>query len=463
MEEFKIAESYLGKSEEIMEQDSCPYCKQTDGIDSDHCKMCHDLEAKEGEPCPFCLDSKTQVSDTDEDCAFCKEKNEQEQKDCVYCNETDPPRSLVSPDSNNAQADAGSLEEKDQFERMGMNPPIIGKPIPGENLPPGQNAPMDTEPKDEERMASGSPQYDPDMGLEPKGLGERNQSLSDPKVTNPTTAPVLDPEDSHSKNALTAIAQQIEQEGTPIASAVDSIDDTDMPIGNSVEGNISRTPGFEQNIPGDMGLSGTNPPIDDEPDFSAILEEGLTTHAEGIQKEKSIRMVSQALMDFKASKDILENLKMQAPQLYQASVSILKAMIEMSSLLGLGQNISQSGELGQVQAEATPEMPEQSGQHDWNEPFPAHPDQGGSPREGQAPPSQDGGGVGQPIGKLSTKATTEHVTRNVMPPGAINVKGQQKVIDPVTGKTRWIDRKQGMVQSPTGVPIKSPKRGEGAS
>lgn len=50
-----------------------------------------------------------------------------------------------------------------------------------------------------------------------------------------------------------------------------------------------------------------------------------------------------------------------------------------------------------------------------------------------------------------------------MAPGSINVKGQQKVIDPKTGDTRWIDRKQGMVQSPTGVPIKPPKRGENES
>jgi hypothetical protein len=45
-----------------------------------------------------------------------------------------------------------------------------------------------------------------------------------------------------------------------------------------------------------------------------------------------------------------------------------------------------------------------------------------------------------------------------MPPGAINAKGQQKVVDPKTGKTRFIDRKQGMVQSPTGVPVKPPSR-----
>jgi hypothetical protein len=275
----------------------------------------------------------------------------------------------------------------------------------------------------------------------------------------------LDHEDNHSEGALTAIAQQIEAEGTPPASAIDSIDESAMPTGKDVEGNTSRVPGFGQNTPGDMGLSGTNVPGDDEPDFSAILEEGLTTHAAGIQREKSIKMVSQALMEFKASKVILENMKMQAPQLYQATISILKAMIEMSTLLGLGQvsgqNMSQSTELGQVQAEATPEMPTQgaTGEHDWNEPFPAHPDQGGAPREGQAPPSKEGGTIGQPIGKLSGKETTEHVTRTTTPPGGINVNGQQKVIDPVTGKTRWIDRKQGMVQSPTGVPIKPPKRG----
>jgi len=68
-----------------------------------------------------------------------------------------------------------------------------------------------------------------------------------------------------------------------------------------------------------------------------------------------------------------------------------------------------------------------------------------------------GGAIGQPIGKLSAKHTTEHVARTPMPPGAINAQGQQKVTDPKTGKTRWIDRKQGMVQSPTGVPIKPPK------
>ena len=41
-----------------------------------------------------------------------------------------------------------------------------------------------------------------------------------------------------------------------------------------------------------------------------------------------------------------------------------------------------------------------------------------------------------------------------MLPNSINDKGQKKVIDPVTGKVRWIDMKDGKVQSPTGVPVK---------
>jgi hypothetical protein len=39
-------------------------------------------------------------------------------------------------------------------------------------------------------------------------------------------------------------------------------------------------------------------------------------------------------------------------------------------------------------------------------------------------------------------------------PGATNAKGQKKVIDPQTGRVRWIDMKEGKVQSETGVPVK---------
>lgn len=73
-------------------------------------------------------------------------------------------------------------------------------------------------------------------------------------------------------------------------------------------------------------------------------------------------------------------------------------------------------------------------------------------------PKPVGGIIGQSVGKLSSKHTTEHVARTTMPPGSINAKGQQKIVDN-QGKVRFIDRKQGMVQGPSGAPIKAPKRG----
>lgn len=62
--------------------------------------------------------------------------------------------------------------------------------------------------------------------------------------------------------------------------------------------------------------------------------------------------------------------------------------------------------------------------------------------------------IGQPIGKLPTSHTTPHVARTPYPPGSINEKGQQKVIDPKTGKVRWIDRKKGSVLGERGVPVR---------
>jgi hypothetical protein len=45
-----------------------------------------------------------------------------------------------------------------------------------------------------------------------------------------------------------------------------------------------------------------------------------------------------------------------------------------------------------------------------------------------------------------------------MAPGAINAKGQKKVVDPKDGTARWIDMKSGMVQGPSGAPIKQTGR-----
>jgi len=484
MEEHKLAEAYLKKSE--IAEEECPYCQQTDGVDPDHCKWCHDAEVQDGEEnCPYCKDMQNDPPEGDkmpevgeEDCAYCKKMDQEGQDACPYCQENAEsapddsaestllaPRIGTSPDSTNEQAPAGSPEEKELFDRMDMAPPEIGKPLPPDQRPPiGQNAPMDVVPK--------TPEQEESRFVD----GDHGASLA-PGAPNDTTP--IDPEDNHSKEALKAIAAEIERGGQPTTQEVDAVDDTALPVSQEAEGNISRPSGFAQNTPQDMGTEGPNPPPEptdeEDPDFYSVLEDGLDDHADGIHRERTIQIVSQALTQFKASKNTLENIKMQAPDLYAASISMLKAMIEMASMLGLGPSSASAQpqpqqELGAEQAAITPEMaapeakPPEEQNDEWHDPFPTHPDQGGTPKKEHAPsannPKKEGdGAVGQPIGKLSAKHTTAHVARVPTPPGAINEKGQQKVIDPKTGKTRWIDRKQGMVQSPTGVPIKSPSRG----
>jgi hypothetical protein len=406
MEEHKLTDAYLKKGEatpqpmnspeaNLFEED-CPYCKETDGNDPDHCKYCHNEEAQGEEACPYCQNDPSMGAQMpevgEEDCQYCKEKDSAAQAACPYCNEA--PASLVSPDSNNEFAAAGSEEEKAQYDKMGMNPPIIGKPNPAEQAPIGQNAPMDVEPN--------QPNGNPIMPEEGEPAGK-----SDPRLDGdlPQGKALLDPEDNHSREALDALANQIKDEGTPTESSVDAIGDENLPDGGGMDGNISHPAGFEQNTPTDTGLGGPNPPsegqsMEDEPDLSDVLEEGLNHHSEGIQREKTIQVVSQALVQFQAAKQSLEGTRMQNPQLYQACVGMLKAMIEMASMLGLGQaagmdnsGMPQSGSLGQTDSNLGEEqaslMPPQEEQNDeWHDPFPTHPDHGGEQKPGHAPPSK---------------------------------------------------------------------------
>ena len=469
-DEYKLSEAYLKKAEGMNEQD-CPYCQQTDGIDPSHCKWCHDLEAAPGEEdCPYCKESQQAAMGNENDCPFCNETHGTDEK-CPLCPpegqaalesapslQTPSPEEratatgnangeaseqatkIQSPDSNNAQAPHGSPDEKAQYDQMGMNPPIIGKPTPGNNTSPA-------------------------------GVGEGTNSAAYGTTETPVapasaggdeaqSGQVIMPEDNHSKEAMHAIAERIEGEtadGKPDdKQTANAIDDTQV-VGNGSEANISRPGGFEANAPGDTGLDSAHPAQEDgSPDLSAVLKEGLEDKSNDIDKDRVRDMVGQALNGFKTSKDILERAREQAPDFYQANIAMLAAMIKMAEMLGLGGGgmpVESGQESGQpVQS---PQSPQSA--HDWEEPFSPHPERGGKEKPGHSSKEGDGK-IGQPIGKLPSKAT-EHVARTPLPPGSINAKGQQKVIDPKTGKTRFIDRKHGMVQSPTGVPIKPPSRG----
>lgn len=453
-EEYKLSEAYLEKAEgnnmanENSESVDCQYCNQTDGIDSQHCKYCHDAEAAEGaESCPFCKENEEQGS---EGCPFC-EKSPIDAEDCPYCKDdaasgqkqpevaeqdnhaAEQKEHIGSPDSTNESAAAGSEAEKAQANAMGMNPPIIGKPEMGDNSPVGIGS---ANPSDA-GAPSGSPQ------------GEGNEEGKEG----------IPEEGAHSEEALQAIAQKIEgqnPEGDPEKEEAKQIDDADVAAaGVNMEGSTSRPPGYEENTPADMGTGGEG--SEENPELSSVLQEGLDSHANDAQRENVIQMVSHALQGFKASKDILENAREQAPGLYDASIAMLKAMIEMAKMLGL----QSSGVEGQQIVKEPKE------ENEWHDPFPTHPDKGGEAKPGHAAAPGDAAQapkgnspIGQPIGKLPTKSTTQHVARTTIPVGGVNPKGQKKVMDPKTGKVRFIDMKQGRVMGASGVPIKPPKQGE---
>jgi hypothetical protein len=526
MEEYKIAEAYLDKSEQLAKADGngiqkelaetvekpdteqteevCQYCDQTDGVDPDHCQYCHNEAPGEGEAdCQYCQEQELNPIEgkpdpaTDGGCQYCQQTTAETGEDtCKYCgydrpgsdnldfpevaDQDDqfgkekeqqdnrphaPVHGLVSPDSNNDQSIPGSKNEKELYNKMGMNPPEIGKPAPPDKRPPiGQGPVAEVQLVQEDRSPANQ---DP------------NQRLDDQRDV--PKEPQRDPEDNHSKEAMMNIARQIEEQATPNATNRDEVGVENLPSGTNMEGNISRPDGFEQQTPGDMGEPGANQtvPEDDEPDMMNIFSQGLDNHSESINKEKAIQSISQALMRFKAAKQSLEMSRDQMPQLYQASLGILKAMIDMAGMLGLGQATPELGqatpelgqatpELGQVQAELMPEQPEAALQdgNEWHDPFPKHPDQGGSEQKpGHAPPSKSSapalgggkdGGIGQSIKQLPTKATSGHVARTPLPVGGVNALGQQKVMDN-QGNIRFISRKQGMVQGPSGVPVKPPK------
>jgi hypothetical protein len=482
-EEYKLAEAYLEKAENMANEQKpaaapeqhvdCKFCEQSDGLDPTHCRFCHQNDDKMSDGCPFCEQNNGGAA-AGADCPYCKESAAGTA--CPFC-AADPSMAMdspaqgpkqpeiasmddhaaeqiariSSPDSTNESAPAGSPEEKEQANAMGMNPPLQGKPEIGDNSPAGVGA---ANPAD-----AGAP------------LAEDSPNQLPPSQTK---QPITD-EGAHSKEALQTIAQQIETEtveGNPEDKAIANQTDDTQIVGNEMEGNVSRPGGYEANTPADTGLDGAHPTEEsNEPDLSGVLKEGLDDHANTMQQEKARTMIGQALQGFKANKQFLEQAKTANPGFYAASIAMLAAMINMADMLGLrGPMAAQPGAPGEGQAgidmEAAGQAQAQAGEeNDWHDPFPTHPDKGGQQKPGhhaaaQGDAAQDpknGSPVGQPIGKLPSKNTTKHVARNPYPPGAINEKGQQKVIDPKTGKTRWIDRKQGMVQSPTGVPIKPPK------
>lgn len=238
----------------------------------------------------------------------------------------------------------------------------------------------------------------------------------------------------NTSQAVDEISNQIEvddPEKQEEADIVRDIDDADLAIGVEMDQNASVTDSYKQkNFPQDMGLSEEE---NKGPEFGNLIKEDLDSRSQDIQNERLKSLIGEALEGIKNNKNILEKAKQQAPEFYSAALAMIKAMIEMSKALGIKINKPEPSGREDIQSEQS------AGQHS----------QGDGPEEDT---------VGTSIKKLPTKHTTKHVARTPYPPGAINEKGQQKVIDPVTGKIRWIDRKDPKVASATGIPVKPESR-----
>lgn len=423
------------------------------------CKYCAALkevnDPSEGD-CQYCARPEmAEPSANASDCQYCAAMQHDE-SECQYCGRGPE---INNPTTTNSQDYAG----------QGLDAPAIDKPIPGAE-PQLAATPMDDTTNN-------------NLALEGQGQGESNvhvsagADLNGDGVISPAESVQVD----QSKEAMQAIAQQIEQtpagggigagpgpQGAGVALATD---DAALAPGTDMVDGVSRPGNFQSNVPGDMALDEEN--VGMAPDLGAVLGEGLDVHADNIQREKVVQMVAQALAGFKECKSIIERAQQQAPQLYTSSIMMLKAMIEMAKMLGLSeQDPAQNPLEGQPQGS------------DWQNPFPLHPDQGGAPTPGHAPAAgsastdgdantgnewhnpfpahADNGGdstVGQPIGKLPTSATTPHVARTPLAPGAVNAQGQKKYVDPKTGKESFINMKEGRVLSNEGKPVK-PSQGQ---
>jgi hypothetical protein len=287
--------------------DDCKYCKETEDH-SDDCKYCaeHDAAQASNSDCQYCAEADAKAGQaTDHDHTG---------DDCQYCQEAEARE--ASPDHEHTGDDCQYCQQAEQG-----------------------------------ALAQGVPNEESQEGT------ETSQTIPPQESSEASPAPTQEGQED-----LETIASQIESDSPETQSEkgiVDQIDPSDINTDDNMESNASRP--METGTPEEMGLE------QDQPNFGEVLQQGLDSQADGIQKERVIALVSQALQGFKASKDVLEQSKEQAPELYSAAISMLKAMIEMAKMLGLGGD-------AQAPAEQAIEQPAPGEENEWHDPFPQHPD-----------------------------------------------------------------------------------------
>lgn len=312
-EEYKLAEAYLEKSENMAcnlhkmehkkhihglhkheegshdsataESDSCPYCADDEADRTDNCAYCQDLDAVENADGTAGMD----------DCPACKEYDADQQEtggidldNCPYCDD----ESMVQANPNMSE-DQTNLAVED----MGAERP--------DDCPECQ------------KMYGDAVEEQPDQS-----------GQSDPNLQGHETA----------EEVLDLLDAEPGSSPTPEEAAM-KIDNTELPQGDQMKENTSVPENFgdaQKNDISDseLGEEQSDQP-GDEPDMAGVLQSGLDDHANEQKRAQVIDQVSQTLQGFKANKAFLEEAKDQSPGLYQSTIQMLKAMIELCKLLGL--------------------------------------------------------------------------------------------------------------------------------
>lgn len=362
-EEKKQGEAYLqseGNDMKESELDDCQYCremKEKGKEDPEHCKYCHGIDAEEGEDdCPYCkqADAESQNEESD-DCPYCEDEN----SDGAV--EAEAQEAVQNPTTQTSQ----------DYEDQGLTPPDLDKPEVNED-PQGLAAETDMP----------SPNNDV---LDQQGEGNEETTETEESEEGEKGVPSEQTEETMEQIGEALEGDDQKDEIQTEKDIMDELDAEDLAVGTRMDDNASHQEEYEDNVPDDMGLAEDEVP-EESPDLSEVLKDGLDNQADGIRKEKAIQLVSEALEGFKNSKDVLERAKDQAPDFYNASLSMLKAMIEMAKMLGLD---------GEAEAQAQEEQPAEEApaedgsgeQNEWSDPFPQHPDHG--------PAADDGGAASQ--------------------------------------------------------------------
>jgi hypothetical protein len=326
-EEKKITDAYLTKEDSGDHMADCKYCQEAEGHSDDDCEYCaaHDAAKESETDCQYCQEAEAKAGEhehTGDDCQYCQEAEAAAQEGGVTHDHTGDDCQYCQ------EANAKQGESNEEIPQEGQE--SVLSPEVGQETQPNQE-------------------------MAPEAGQEGQESVEE-------------------------IARQIETDDPSTqeeAEVVNNLDAADIAVGTSQAADNKDISDGDGNGEG-MG--------EQSPDLGEVLKDGLDSHANNIQKEKVVNLVSHALEGFKAHKDVLEQAKEQAPQLYQSTISMLKAMIEMAKMLGLGQS-GGGDSAGPIAAQGEQVVGEDQGereQNEWRNPFPQHPDHDAAAQEDAA-------------------------------------------------------------------------------